>query len=164
MRGLPQFSLALLRKEKSQHLTYGGCTMQWSWLLVIIMVLSASVSEAWDITVKYTEPAQTLGGAVLANLKETVIYYKQDATVEKSVIVPATKAAGGGVITKVITVAEPPQCGKSTVLVAAEARNTATPQGISPRTAAVSVAKDISTTAACIGPRTPSGLTVTTTP
>lgn len=123
------------------------------------IVLSGTAMAATTVTVTYTEPSQTVGGSPVTNLKETAIFWKQDAKAEVKLVVPASKATGGGAVSKVITVADPPVCGLTTITVSATATSL---DGIeSDRAIPVSTTRDNSKTAACTKFKAPSNLTIT---
>lgn len=132
----------------------------WIGLFVMVMLSTVMVYAATTLTVQYTEPSVNQAGNPLTNLKETTIYYKQDAGVEQVVKVPASKPAGGGAISRVITVNDPALCATTTITVQASASNTNTTGFESPRTGAVSATKN-AVVAGCTVPNGPSGLVIT---
>jgi len=127
-------------------------------VMVAVFLLSGAAMAA-TVTVTYTEPSQTVGGSPITNLKETAIFWKQDAKAEVKLVVPATKATGGGAITRTITVADPPVCGLTTITATATATDTAGNESV--RSAPVSTTRDNSKTPACAKAKAPSNLTIT---
>ena len=133
------------------------------WLSVMLAVIVTSVSyAATTVTISYIEPSQSVGGQPLTDLKEIVIYLKQDAGAEVPHKFPATKATGGGSVSKVITVADPPACGKSTITAFATAVDTSNNE--STRAGPVSTVRDVSQTTECKKPKFPTNLQITITP
>ena len=133
------------------------------WLSVMLVVIVTSMSyAATTVTISYIEPSQTVGGQPITNLKEIVVYLKQDAGAEVAHRFPATKASGGGAVSKVITVADPPVCGKSTITAFATAVDTSNNE--STRAGPVSTVRDVSQTTECKKPKFPTNLQITITP
>ena len=95
-------------------------------LLLVATVLIGSWSYAGTATITYTEPNTNQAGNTLTNLKETTIYWKQDGGIEQSVKVPASAPTGGATITRNITVADPPLCSSTSIVVQVTASNTNT--------------------------------------
>jgi len=125
------------------------------------MVVGMSYA-ATTVTVSYIEPSQSVGGQPITDLKEIVVYLKQDAGAEVPHKFPATKATGGGSVTKVITVADPPVCGKTTISVTATAVDTSNNESV--RAGPVSTVRDVSQLPACLKPKEPTNLKITITP
>jgi len=129
-------------------------------LAVMLMVGVASVSYAGTATITYTEPSTNQAGNALTNLKETTVYWKQDAGAEQSIKVPASALSGGGVITKVITIVDPPLCGSTIVTAQVSASNTNVTNFESVRSGVVSGTKSANQTG-CTVPNSPFNLTIT---
>jgi hypothetical protein len=127
------------------------------WLAAAMILFPVIVSAA-TITATYLEPSTAIGGVPLTSLSKTTLYWKQDGGAEQTVDVPASKGSGGGNITKTFTVADPPACGKSTIVVSVSATNVS---GEGPRSNTVSVTKDLTGSAGCLKPKGPTGLTLT---
>jgi len=133
------------------------------WLSVMLVVAITSLSyAATTVTVSYIEPSATVGGQSITNLKEIVIYLKQDAGAEVAHRFPATKASGGGAVSKIITVADPPVCGKSTITVFATAVSTDNLESL--RAGPASTTRDVSTVGDCVKPKFPTNLQIIITP
>lgn len=133
------------------------------WLSVLISIMVVGMSyAATTVTVSYIEPSQSVGGQPITDLKEIVVYLKQDAGAEVPHKFPATKATGGGSVTKVITVADPPVCGKTTISVTATAVDTSNNESV--RAGPVSTVRDVSQLPACLKPKEPTNLKITITP
>jgi hypothetical protein len=129
-------------------------------LVACLLCLFPIVSYAGTATITYTEPSVNQAGNPLTNLKETTIYWKQDGGAEQAVKVPAVLPTGAGVITKVITIADPTVCGSTTVTVQVTASNTNVTNFESVRSAAVSGSKSGSGVG-CNIPNAPFNLTIT---
>jgi len=128
-------------------------------LMVVMMMLGMWVpAMAGTVTVEYIEPGTDVDGKPLSDLKEVVIRLKQDTAAEKLITIPATSPAGGKPVSKVITVADPPACGKTTITVTAESVDTSNNHG--PKAGPVSTVRDVSGLPACKVPKAPSGLKV----
>lgn len=132
-----------------------------SFVILALLVAVSSVAMAATLTVVYQEPATTVAGTTLFNLKETTIYWKQDGGAEHVVTVPASNPSGGALRTTNITVADPPTCGSTSVTVQVTASNTNATNFESVRTAAVSATKNVSGDPACSTPVAPFNLTIT---
>lgn len=133
------------------------------WLSVMLAVVVTSMSyAATTVTISYIEPSQTVGGQPITNLKEIVIYLKQDTSAEIAHRFPATKASGGGAVSKVIAVADPPVCGKSTITAFATAVSTENLESL--RAGPVSTTRDVSTVGDCVKPKFPTNLQIIITP
>jgi hypothetical protein len=128
-----------------------------TWVFVLVL-LGSFGHAATTVTVSYIEPSLTVGGDPITNLKEIVLYLKQDSGVEQKILVPATKAAGGGSVTKTITVTDPAACKTTTVTVHATAVNTLGNESV--RAGPVSVVKS-AVTPDCGKAKAPTGLTIT---
>lgn len=84
-------------------------------LLGWVLLCAGSVLAA-DVVVGWTEPTKNTDGSTLADLGYTNAYCQVGtATALKSANVPATKAAGGGIVSTTITVPTP--AGVSTTVV-----------------------------------------------
>lgn len=129
--------------------------------LSALMVLVSSVSYAASVTVEYDEPSTNLAGNPLTNLRDTVIYYRQDNGIEQSLVVPATAVSGGGHISQRVTLADPPLCGSTMVSVQVSARTLANVE--SQRTETVS-ATIMSNAVGCNVPSAPSNVIITINP
>jgi len=126
-------------------------------LLVVWMVmLSIGAVNAATVQVTYDEPTLDGSGAALNDLKETVIFWKQDNGIETAITVPATAVTGGGKIVRTLTVADPPPCGKTTVSVTVDAVDLSSQR--SPKAGPVTSVKDISSTVVCTTPKEPTNL------
>jgi len=148
------------RGNKNVALIFKGGNMRIvSAAVLAAIVLSGTAMAATTVTVTYTEPSQTVGGSPITNLKETAIFWKQDAKAEVKLVIPASKPAGGGAVSRVITVADPPVCGLTTITVSATA--TATTGDESARATPVSTTRDNSKSAECVKLKSPSNLTIT---
>jgi len=126
--------------------------------IAALMAIVSGTAMAATVTVTYTEPAQTVSGSPITNLKETAIFWKQDAKAEVKIVVPASKPTGGGAVSRVITIADPPVCGLTTVVVSATASDTAGNE--SARATPVSATRDNSKTAECAKAKPPTNLTI----
>lgn len=113
---------------------------------------------ATTVTVSYIEPSQTVGGDPITNLKEIAIYLKQDSGAEQKILVPATKASGGGTVTKVIAVNDPPVCKTTTITAHATAISTTNLESV--RSGPASVTKS-AVTPDCGKAKAPTNLTIT---
>lgn len=129
-------------------------------LAVFLFPLVSLTAYAGTATITYTEPSTNAAGNPLTNLKETTIYWKQDTGAEVAVKVPASAVSGGGAISKVLTIADPPLCGSTTVTVQVTASNTNTTNFESTRSAAVSGTRAASTTG-CSTPNAPFNIQIT---
>ena len=127
------------------------------WMFVFVLMGSFG-HAATTVSVSYIEPSLTVGGDPITNLKEIVIYLKQDSGVEQKILVPATKASGGGTVTKTIAVNDPPVCKTTTVTVHATAVNTLGNESV--RAGPVSVVKS-AVTPDCGKAKVPTNLTIT---
>lgn len=128
--------------------------------VIMFVCVMASQAMAGTAQITYTEPNANVAGNPLTNLKETTIYWKQDGGAEQTVKVPASAPTGGGSISKVITIADPPLCGSTSVAVQASASNTNTTGFESARTAVVTGTKS-NIPPTCALPNAPFNLTVT---
>lgn len=133
-------------------------------LCAVVMLMGlmgmANMSYAGTATLAYTEPSQNAAGNPVLNLKETTIYLRQDGGVEQVIKVPASALTGGGAITKVVTIADPPLCGSTTVTAQVSASNTNVTNFESVRSATVSATKAASTVG-CATPNAPFNITIT---
>ncbi len=127
------------------------------WMFVFVLMGSFG-HAATTVTVSYIEPSLTVGGDPITNLKEIALYLKQDSGIEQKIVVPATKATGGGTVTKTITVNDPPICKTTTVTVHATASNTLGNESV--RAGPVSVVKS-AVTPECGKSKAPTNLTIT---
>jgi hypothetical protein len=128
-------------------------------VLMVVMLLTAKL-YAGTATIIYTEPNTNQAGNTLTNLKETTIYWKQDGGVEQSVKVPASAPTGGATINKNITIADPPLCGTTSVVVQVTASNTNTTNFESVRSAPVTGTKTADATG-CSTPNAPFNIQIT---
>jgi len=124
--------------------------------MLCVVPVSALAGTA---TIEWTEPGQNLDGTPLTDLKEIILLWKQDAGQEQKVIVPASSPAGGKVGKKVITIVDPPACGKTIVSVTAQAVDTS--GNISVKAGPVTTSRDRTQEPACITPKEPTGLKLT---
>ena len=128
-------------------------------LSVFGFLLSAGLAQAYTesptgvtFTVAYTEPTANVAGGP-PNLTQTTIYYKLNAGAESSLVVPASAPAGGGAVSRLVTLPIlPGQVG--TISAQATATNSA---GQSARTPIVTKTADRSGQAVDMPP---TGLTV----
>lgn len=128
-------------------------------IIVLIAVLfTAASAMAGTATVQYAEPAVTVAGTPLTNLKETTIYWKQDNGVEQAIKVPAVTATGNNQISRGVSFTDPALCASTTVTVAVTASNTSNVE--SARTSPVSVTTTNSSPG-CAVPNSPTNLRVT---
>lgn len=128
-------------------------------VLECAMLIAADlIHAATTVTVSYIEPSTMVSGDPITNLKEIAIYLKQDSGVEQKILVPATKASGGGTVTKSITVTDPAACKTTTITVHATAINTVGTESV--RAGPVSVVKS-GVTPECTKAKAPTGLTIT---
>ena len=74
-------------------------------------------------TASGTEPTTKVGGAVLDNLKQIVLTPKLNGIVQAPIVIPATKASGGGAFSKQLTIT-PTTCAVTTLSVDMHAENT----------------------------------------
>jgi len=82
-----------------------------------------------------TEPTTKVGGAPLDNLKQIVLTPKLNGVVQAPVVIPATKAQGGGAFSRNLTITTP-ACQITTLSVDMQAENT-----LGAKSAAITVAK-----------------------
>jgi len=149
-------------QKKEPALTNKEGDMSWkvavlTWAFVLVLMGSFG-HAATTVTVTYIEPNQTVGGDPITNLKEIAIYLKQDNGVEQKIVIPATKATGGGTVSKVIAVNDPSVCKTTTITVHATASNTIGNE--SARAGPASVVKS-AVTPDCGKSKAPTNLTIT---
>lgn len=133
-------------------------------IMCVIVMVFGTISNGYSATatISYIEPSAMVSGDPITDLKEIELAWKQDNGAETLLKVPATKATGGGSVSKVITFADPPACGKTTVSVTAVAVNVA---GLrSEKAGPATTVRDVSKLPECVKPKFPSGLTITLTP
>lgn len=70
-----------------------------------------------------TEPSTKVGGAPLDNLKQIVLTPKLNGVTQAPVVIPATRAAGGGAFSRSLTIT-PTVCAVTTFSVDMQAENT----------------------------------------
>lgn len=128
------------------------------YILAGVLVAISSVSYAASVTIEYDEPTTNAAGNPITNLRETVIYLRQDNGTEQVTRVPATAVSGGGHVSQRVTVADPPLCGSAMITVQASAVNLANVEGA--RSSAVS-ATITSGVVGCNVPSSPSNVTIT---
>jgi hypothetical protein len=120
----------------------------------------ASVSYADTVTFTYTEPTQNQAGNPITNLKETTVYFSQNGGAEQIVKAPASALTGGGVITKVVTIASPLPCTSTTITAQVTASNTNVTNFESVRSGVVTGTRAAGTVG-CSTPNAPFNLTIT---
>lgn len=99
-------------------------------LLIVLIVLWAGsafaetcVGDQCTYTAAGTEPTTKVGGAPLDNLKQIVLTPKLNGVVQAPVVIPATKAQGGGAFSKALTITTP-ACQITSLSVDMQAENT----------------------------------------
>ncbi len=127
-------------------------------LAFVLLLMGSFGYAATTVTVTYIEPSQTVGGDPITNLKEITLYLKQDSGIEQKIVVPATKASGGGTVSKIIAVNDPSVCKTTTITVHATASNTIGNE--SARAGPASVVKS-AVTPDCGKSKAPTNLTIT---
>lgn len=127
-------------------------------LAFVLLLMVTFGHAATTVTVTYIEPSQMVSGEPLTNLKEIAIYLKQDSGVEQKILIPATKASGGGSVTKVITVNDPAFCKTTTITAHATAINTVGNESV--RAGPATVTKS-AVTPDCGKSKEPTNLTIT---
>lgn len=137
--------------------------------MVVVLALGAGVS-AKDWTVEYDEPTKNEAGTVLGSvpgvsLSKTQIKPTYNGVPMAVIDVPATQAAGGGHIKKILTTADTAVCGKATLVIVATAWNAVKESGnvAIPNPTATAI-EDKGGSDPCLKPVAPSGLTVTPNP
>lgn len=124
----------------------------------VLLLMGGVGHAATTVTVSYIEPSQMVSGDPITNLKEIVLYLKQDNGVEQKIVMPATKPSGGGAVTKTIPVNDPPFCKTTTIVAHATAVNTVGNE--SARAGPASVTKS-AVTPDCGKSKEPTNLTIT---
>lgn len=127
-------------------------------LSVMLSMLMVGTAMAGTATIQYTEPTVTVAGTPLTNLKETTVYWKQDAGVEQIIKVPASSVNGGAQISRVVTFVDPTVCTSTVISAVITAANILNVE--SARTASVQAIKAGDTTG-CAIPNAPTNLRVT---
>ena len=130
-----------------------------------LVVASVASADPFTVTptgtiplVTYTEPTTYTSGLALTDLKETQIYWKVGIGVESTVVVPASKATGGGVITNSVILAPILPCQSGIINVAVSAMSVSGGEGT--RAAAAPLVVDRTKEATCVIPSAPTGVTV----
>jgi len=107
--------------------------------------------------ITYTEPTTTTAGLAITDLKEMHIYWKVGTGTETAVIVPPSKATGGGVISNNSILVPILPCQSGTINVAVTAVTVS--GGESARTAATPLVVDRTKESVCVTPNAPTNVT-----
>jgi len=96
-------------------------------LCSVFLAYSVQAETCTGATCTYTaagtEPTTKVGGAALDNLKQIVLTPKLNGVVQAPIVIPATKASGGGAFSKTLTIT-PATCAVTTLSVDMQAENT----------------------------------------
>jgi len=135
-------------------------------LLLALVLLVPTFASADPYTVSpigttpligYTEPTTYTTGSPITDLKETHIYWKIGTGTETTVIVPASKASGGGAITNSVILMPILPCQSGTINVAVSAVSVSGGEGA--RANATPLLVDRTKELACVIPSAPTGVT-----
>ena len=130
------------------------------WALVVMMMVVIPINAiAGTATIEYIEPGKNHDGTPLTDLKEVILLWKQDAGAEQKITVPATSPAGGKAVSRTITFTDPPQCGKTTISVTAQAVDTS--GNMSVKAGPATTTRDRTQEPICITPKEPTALKLT---